>query len=374
MTTMKLAFCLYKYFPFGGLQRDFLNIAKLCHEHHHHIRVYALSWQGEVPPFIDLRKVPIHALQNHSIYKRFQRWVQHDLKKDPVDKVIGFNKMPGLDVYYAADPCYIAQVKHPRAWYQHFNARFKQFYQDENAVFNAAAKTKILLLNASQKNDFQRYYRTPDTRLTILPPGIAHDRVRSDNAITIRENLRREFSIKNDDILLLMVGSGFKTKGLDRSLFALAALPTPLLQRCHLIAIGQDKAKAFVRLSQHLKIADRVHILPGRHDIPRFLVAADLLLHPAYHEAAGIILLEAMVAGLPVLTTDICGYAHYVSAAGSGEVMPSPFSQGDFNTLLLKAIQDKDLRQQWQNAALSYAKTANFFELTKQALKIIEDC
>ncbi len=371
---MKLAFCLYKYFPFGGLQRDFLNIATLCHEHHHRIRVYALSWQGEVPPFIDLRIVPIHALQNHTLYRRFQRWVQRDLKKDPVDKVIGFNKIPGLDVYYAADPCYIAQIKHPLAWYRRFNARFKQFYQDENAVFNAAAKTKILLLNASQKNDFQRYYHTPDTRLTILPPGIARDRVRPDNATSIRDALRVEFSIKNDDILLLMVGSGFKTKGLDRALFALAALPTALRQRCHLIAIGQDKAKAFVRLGERLKIADRVHILPGRHDIPRFLVAADLLLHPAYQEAAGIILLEAMVAGLPVLTTDVCGYAHYISTAGSGEVIPSPFDQGYFNTLLLKAIQDTNLRQQWQNAALSYAQNTELSGSTEHAVKIIEDC
>lgn len=366
------AFCLYKYFPFGGLQRDFLRIATVCHERGHKIRVYALSWQGEIPAFIDLRLVPVRALQNHVLYRRFQRWVTADLQKHPVDATIGFNKMPGLAFYYAADPCFIAKMKQPFPWYQHLNPRFKQFYQDEKAVFTPATTTKIFLLNQKQQDAYQHVYHTPETRLHILPPGIAHDRVRPDNADSIRKTLRSEFSIKEDDILLLMVGSGFKTKGLDRSLLAIAALPPAVQQRCQLIAIGQDKADAFIRMSRRLNIADRVRILPGRDDIPRFLFAADLLVHPAYRETAGIILLEALIAGLPVLVSDVCGYAPYIAAAGCGALLTSPFRQKDFNALLLKAIEDKDLRQRWQAAGLAYAKTADLFGLAARAVDIIE--
>lgn len=366
------AFCLYKYFPFGGLQRDFLRIASLCHERGHHVRVYTLSWQGEIPNFIDLRIVPVRAVQNHVLYRRFQRWVATDLQQHPVDAVIGFNKMPGLDFYYAADPCFIAKAKHPLPWYQRFNARFQQFYKDEAVVFAPEAKTKILLLNQQQKDEFQRYYPTPKTRFHILPPGIATDRLRPDNADSIRKTLRLEFAIKNEDILLLMVGSGFKTKGLDRSLLAIAALPPAVQQRCQLIVIGQDKANAFIRLSRRLNIADRVRILPGRDDIPRFLFAADVLLHPAYRETAGMVLLESLVAGLPVLVSDACGYAPYITDAACGAVLNSPFKQEEFNALLLKAIEDKDLRLQWQTAGLAYAKTADLFSLAVKAVNIIE--
>lgn len=370
---MKLAFCLYKYFPFGGLPRDFLNIATLCHERHHQIRVYALSWQGEIPDFIDLRLVPVKALQNHVMYKRFDQWMWQDLKKDPVDKLIGFNRIAGLDVYYAAAPCHMTKVKQPLPWYQHFNGRLKQFYHSEKMIFSPESKTKILLLTPQQKNEFQQCYHTQEERLTILPPGIARDRIRPDNAIAIRDNVRSEFSIPKDDILLLMVGSGFKTKGLDRALLAIASLPTTILQRCHFIVIGQDKAKPFKQLSRHLNIADRVHILPGRDDIPRFLVAADLLLHPAYHEPGGMVLLEALVAGLPVLASDVCGYAHYIATAACGAIIPSPFQQDYFNALLLEAIQNNALRQRWQNAALSYAKTADLFSLAERAVEVIEN-
>ena len=46
---LKLAFCLYKYFPQGGLQLDFLHIAKDCQRRGHEIRVYTLEWVGDIP-------------------------------------------------------------------------------------------------------------------------------------------------------------------------------------------------------------------------------------------------------------------------------------------------------------------------------------
>jgi hypothetical protein len=54
-------------------------------------------------------------------------------------------------------------------------------------------------------------------------------------------------------------------------------------------------------------------ILRGTQRHPRFLLGADLLIHPAYNENTGTVLLEALVAGLPVLTTAVCGYAHYIA-------------------------------------------------------------
>ena len=109
----------------------------------------------------------------------------------------------------------------------------------------------------------------------------------------------------DDEILLLMIGSGFITKGVDRSLIAMAALPQSLLDRARLIVIGQDKPSAFRRMAGKLGLSNRVLILKGRDDIPRFLIGADLLVHPAYVENAGMVLLEAIVAGLPVIATDI---------------------------------------------------------------------
>jgi UDP-glucose:(heptosyl)LPS alpha-1,3-glucosyltransferase len=56
---MRIAFCLYKYFPFGGLQRDFLRVALACQARGHAIRVYTLEWRGDIPAGFELVLVPV---------------------------------------------------------------------------------------------------------------------------------------------------------------------------------------------------------------------------------------------------------------------------------------------------------------------------
>lgn len=56
---MRVAFCLYKYFPFGGLQRDFMRIAQTVAARGHQVRVYTQSWEGECPDNFELIRVPV---------------------------------------------------------------------------------------------------------------------------------------------------------------------------------------------------------------------------------------------------------------------------------------------------------------------------
>ncbi|MGB0776294.1 MAG: glycosyltransferase, partial [Akkermansiaceae bacterium] len=55
----------------------------------------------------------------------------------------------------------------------------------------------------------------------------------------------------------------------------------------------------------------------ARDDVDEWMLAADMLIHPARMEAAGMVLTEALVQGLPVLCTENCGYAKHIADAGS---------------------------------------------------------
>ena len=68
---MNLAFCLYKYFPFGGMQRNFLKIAEECSKRGHKVTVYTLSWEGEKPDFLKILIVKTKALRNIKKYQFF---------------------------------------------------------------------------------------------------------------------------------------------------------------------------------------------------------------------------------------------------------------------------------------------------------------
>jgi UDP-glucose:(heptosyl)LPS alpha-1,3-glucosyltransferase len=368
---MQLAFCLYKYFPFGGLQRDFLQIALACQRRGHAIRVYSLSWQGEVPEGFDLVKVPAKALTNARRYEKFTAWVADDLARRPANRRIGFNKMPDLDIYYAADPCYEEKARTLRNPLYRLSGRYRHFAAYERAVFAPESRTEILMISSLQQPFFEKHYQTPVDRFHLLPPGIARDRRAPPNAAEIRAAFRQEFGLKADDLLLLQVGSGFKTKGLDRSLLALAHLPAALRARTRLIAIGQDEPTFFTRQAKSLGLADQVSILQGRSDIPRFLLGADLLVHPAYNENTGTVLLEALVAGLPVLCSAVCGYAHYIDDAQGGRVVPEPFAQGTMNEFLQEMLVDRDSRLRWQANALAFADSADIYSNAEHAADII---
>jgi UDP-glucose:(heptosyl)LPS alpha-1,3-glucosyltransferase len=366
-----LAFILYKYFPFGGLQRDFLRIALECQRQGAGIRVYTLSWQGDVPAGFDVRVAPVKAVFNHRRNERFTAWVAADLKRHPVARVVGFNKMPGLDVYYAADPCFEEKARTLRSPFYRRFARYRHFAAYERAVFDPAARTEILMISALQQPLFVQHYGTPPARFHLLPPGIAPDRRRPENADSIRAEFRAEFGLAADDLLVLQIGSGFKTKGLDRSLKALAALPATLRRRARLIAIGQDNPKPFLAQARSLGLSERVALLKGRDDIPRFLLGAELLIHPAYNENTGTVLLEALVSGLPVLTTSVCGYAHYIAEAGAGEALANPFAQEKLNAALADMLADESLRRAAAKNALAYATTADLYSLPERAADLI---
>lgn len=368
---MQLAFVLYKYFPYGGLQRDFLQIALECQQRGHAIRVYTPVWEGEVPAGFDVRVAPIKALFNHRRNEKFSAWLRAELARDPVDRLVGFNKMPGLDVYYAADGCFEDKAQTLRRPIYKRWGRYKHFADYERAVFSQDAKTEILMLSEVQQPLFIQHYHTPRQRFHLLPPGIAQDRRAPANAAQIRAEFRREFQLQDDDLLVVQIGSGFKTKGLDRSMKALAALPRELKKRTRLIAIGQDDPRVFLLQAKALGISERVQILKGRSDIPRFLLGADLLIHPAYNENTGTVLLEALVSGLPVLVTDVCGYAHYIAEADCGRVLPSPFVQGALNHQLADMLADDERRMFWGRNGLAFAARADLYSMPQKAADVI---
>jgi UDP-glucose:(heptosyl)LPS alpha-1,3-glucosyltransferase len=368
---MQLAFCLYKYFPFGGLQRDFLRIALACQARGHAIRVYTLEWQGDVPDGFERVIAPVSAFSNARRYARFGEWTARDLAARPAGRVIGFNKMPGLDVYFAADPCYAEKVRSLRNPLYRLSARYRHFSACERAVFAPGGRTEILMISPHQQALFEKHYGTPAKRFHLLPPGISRDRRAPENAAEIRAGFRREFGLGDDELLLLQIGSGFKTKGLDRSLKALAGLPEALRARTLLTAIGQDDPAPFLRLARSLGLAGRVAILPGRDDLPRFLLGADLMIHPAYNENTGTVLLEALVAGLPVLTNAACGYAHYVEEAGGGRVVAEPFVQEALVAALEEMLSDPAARRRWRMNALRFAGTADIYDNAERAADLI---
>ena len=78
-------------------------------------------------------------------------------------------------------------------------------------------------------------------------------------------------------------------------------------------------------------------------------------MHPARSELAGLVIMEAMVSGLPQIVTDHCGYAFHVKAANAGIVLDSPFNQEVLNRSLAQMLSDAS-RQEMAESAIRYTE------------------
>lgn len=352
------------------MQRDLLRIARACMSRGHKVDLFCSAWKGEIPADINVSVMAGKGPANHIRCESFVKQVSKYLAAHRYDAVVGFNKMPGLDLYFAADSCFAAKAR-DRGFFYSLTGRCRTYSGFERSVFAKDSKTGILLISEKEKESFIEFYGTEEKRFHMLPPGIDKNRLASKDAPEIRKALRSEFSIGENDNMILFIGSGFKTKGLDRAIPALSSLPASLLEKTVLFVIGDDKAKPFAKLAKQLGVCDKVRFLGGRSDIPRFLMAADLLLHPAYRENTGTVLVEAMAAGLPVLASDVCGYSFHVNNAGAGELVPSPFDQNKLNHMLAFMLTSEE-KATWRENGKNYIAETDVFSLPEKAVGIIE--
>lgn len=367
---MKLAFVLYKYFPYGGLQRNMLAIAREAVARGHQVRVVCTAWETCVPAGIELVSVPRRGWTNATRMENFAIDAGKTIAAGEADLVVGFNKLPGLDLYYAADTCFAWKARNKKGPLSRLTPRTRTYLEFERRVFGQDGHTEILEVSILERPRFVECYQTPAQRFHTLPPGIARNRAEPDNYAELRAATRRELDANDGQCLLLALGSGFKRKGVDRCIAALGELARTGRLNARLLIAGEGNPRGFLAQARALGVADRVAFLGGRNDVPELLQAADVLLHPAYEENTGNVLIEAMIAGLPVVATAACGYAHYVAAAEMGRVIASPFRTED----LVRAIEDVIAvpRERWREHGRALARDNTIYARPQVAVDIIE--
>lgn len=354
---MKFAFIIFKYFPYGGMQRDMLRTANELLKRDHQVEIFTLSWQGDLPAGIKVHVLPQSGWFNFQRYQKFIDASFAIIQAEQFDYVFGYNRMAHLDAHFAADPCFVERAHRQRSWLYRLTPRYRWFAACEQAIFSEQSKTQILAVSLTEKPHFQHWYGTQSERFHYIPPFLSPERFVLQDKTAMRQHLRKAFGFAENDFVFLLTGSGFAMKGLDRAILAMAALPPELLKHTRLVAVGQDNPKQFANMAKKLGLAEHVVISKGRADIPQLMQGADVCVHPAYRENTGLVILEGMACGTPMLVTESCGYAHHVVEADAGLVNPMPFDQSHFNQQWFSMITaTAEKRAAWSDQGLKHAQ------------------
>ena len=200
--------------------------------------------------------------------------------------------------------------------------------------------TRFYAISKSAADSWICYSGVPSNRVRVIYNSIdtTHFQARRD-----RNELIRELGLAPERRILLFVGRLALRKGLDT--LVEAAMPLLDSGQASLVFVGipndppetafGETADTVNDLQNRLTDAprDSVRWLGRREDVPRLMAAADLLVHPARHEGFGLVMAEALAAGLPIVASHVGGIPEVV--AGTETVLVAP----DEPTRLREAIQ-----------------------------------
>lgn len=368
--TEKVAFSIYRYFPGGGLQMNMMRLAKEFVRRKIQVVVFCMGFDApEVPEGIMFKKLPVRALSSHGKVEKFEKLLETCLAEDDFIAHIAFSRLKQADWYFASDmPLAVNDSK--RSFWQKLMPRYRKFAAMERAVFAPESSVGILSASKFLQTEYQKIYRTPDSRIIQLPPGIDHRFCEAWKLRERRDGLRCSLGIGEDEILLIQISSSFRTKGVDRSIAALASLPENIRSRTRLLIAGRGKVGAYRKFAYRCGVGNQVIFAGFREDVAELIAASDLMIHPARSEAAGTVLLEAFACGTPVLCSANCGFAQSVREAGS-LVLPKHFRQKILNRTLMVTLSTPDKLADLQREAENYGRNSDFYQLEKYAADII---
>jgi UDP-glucose:(heptosyl)LPS alpha-1,3-glucosyltransferase len=367
---MRIAFAIMKLFPGGGLQRDCVEIARHCRQRGHDVAIFT-SYRDESDFADDLAVVvlPIRQSTNHRMLEEFAASFRWAAALQQFDLRVGFDKLTHLDVLYCADPSIYFRMR--REPFRFFIPRYRTYLALERATFEPGRGTSVLVLSHKQLNGYRQAWHTPPERLSLLPPTVSTARRRPEYRRNgVREAVRAHLGFAPRDWVWIAIGVQPHTKGFDRTIRALREFPSAKLVVVGLLAASTRAAVALAMRAKQLGLAQRISFLGHREDIPDLMAAADLLVHPARYDTTGTVILEAVVNGLPVVTTSTCGYAQHVMAAQAGIVIREPFNAAAF-AVALSVAEDAARRSQWSASAERYGAQSFLYDGRMRAAEII---
>lgn len=190
------------------------------------------------------------------------------------------------------------------------------------------AAHRILALTQRERESLIRLYDAPAKKIGVVPCGVNLDSFYPQPKAAARSKL----GLAADDIILLYVGRFESIKGLNTLLAAMHYLRGN--RRLRLVIVGGDddetpEFRAMAQTTRELGIEEKVNFI-GRidqHSLPLYYGAADVLVMPSYSESFGMVGLEALACGRPVVTTPVGAVDSLVRNAQAGCVIPDHSSR-----------------------------------------------
>jgi len=304
---MKIGLVRRGYSGSGGAERYLLRFAAALGEAGHEAVLFASEdwpdgvWAGEL---IRVRG---------DGPRDFADGLQAVHPREHCDLVFSLERVWKCDAYRAGDGVHRAWLERRRAfeapwkgWFRGMQAKHREILELEQAVFAGNEKRQIIANSRMVAGEITKYFDVPPERVNVIYNGIPTPKIVTPGR---RAEVRAELGLAAEQCVVLFAGSGWERKGLR---YAIEAIK--LTQGAMLLVAGRGK-----RLG--LPPSERTRFLDSVEDMTELMEASDIFLLPTLYDPFSNASLEALAAGLPVITTAANGFSEIMREGIDGEVV-----------------------------------------------------
>jgi UDP-glucose:(heptosyl)LPS alpha-1,3-glucosyltransferase len=292
----------------GGAEAYLKRLARGLGKSGHAIRLFTdASW-----PRREWSWGPITRLRAETA-QRFADELEKIEPKKHCDLLLSLERVWKCDVYRAGDGIHQAWLQRratvsrfPRRLLDRFNAKHREILALEKALFRGGAE-RVIANSQMVKREAQEYYGYPAERIAVVPNGVPVEDFRPDPEA--RQARRATLGLRDDEIAVLFVGSGWERKGLRFAVQAVGSLGG----KFRLLVAGRGRRR----------VARAPFVLPlgAARDLPSLYSAADIFLLPTLYDPFSNACLEALAAGVPVITTRDNGFSEIIEPGLHGSIV-----------------------------------------------------
>jgi len=239
---------------------------------------------------------------------------------------------------------------------------------------------RIIAATIAEVTQLRFLYKAPANKMVVIPPGVDVSHfypIPGDEA-------KMYVGLKPEDNMVLFVGRIEPLKGVDTLIQAMSCLQLKDGHRVHLAIIGGDPSASPQEMSAEMarlqKLCDdlcvgQTVVFLGKRDqdrLPYYYSAAELLVMPSHYESFGMVALEAMACGTPVIASEVGGLAYLVRDGETGFTVPDqePELLSEKITWLLD---DHELHRTMSERAVEYAQDYAWEKIACQIVDVYKE-
>jgi len=314
----------------GGIERCVLEAVNFLAASGHEVHLLTSDWdQDALDSGIHVHAISLPrrgSLLRLLAFARQSKKALADLPPGTVHAAFGVESPPGGVMWVpSVHKAWLEASQTQRNWRgrlrQKVNPHHPALLKLERGYFGGRYPRKLIALTDQVKSDLMRLYAVPAEDIAVLPNGYSQTEFNTERASQHRADMRVKLGYGADAKVVIFVANELERKGFGPLLRAISLLQD---DGVFLLAVGRLNPQAYADEIKQLGMTSRVRFTGPSSDVAAYYAAADVFALPTQYEAWGLVIVEALACGLPVLTSRLAGAAVTVQEGITGYLLDNP--------------------------------------------------